>query len=141
MFSNTERAKFNYKERVKRVLLLQAKANAARLQLKLKMLKEKRYCRKRKKITATKELKRLKDATKMLKDPLLIKPVTRIANLKFLDLELLANLGQLQANFNFFINLSFLNALLLLSLQGFKFRGSFSKILLLGTKLSILLGA
>jgi len=31
MFSNTERAKFNYKERVKRVLLLQAKANAARL--------------------------------------------------------------------------------------------------------------
>jgi len=57
------------------------------------MLKEKRYCRKRKKITATKELKRLKDATKMLKDPLLIKPVTRTANLKFLDLELLANLG------------------------------------------------
>ena len=57
------------------------------------MLKEKRYYYKRKEIAATEELKRLEDATRMLKNPLLIKPITRIANLKFLDLELLANLG------------------------------------------------
>ena len=43
MFSNTKRGKFNYKERVKQVLLLQAKANAARLCLKLELLKEKQY--------------------------------------------------------------------------------------------------
>jgi len=57
------------------------------------MLKEKRYCCKRKEIAATEELKRLEDAARMLKNPLLIKLITRIANLKFLDLEPLANLG------------------------------------------------
>jgi len=51
VFSNTKRGKFDYKERAKRVLLLQAKANATRLKLKLKLLKEKRYSYKQEEIT------------------------------------------------------------------------------------------
>jgi hypothetical protein len=50
------------------VLLLQAKANAARLRLKLKLLKEKRYYCERKEITANKELEQLEDKVEMLKD-------------------------------------------------------------------------
>ena len=53
--SNTKRSKFNYKKRVKRLLLLKAKANTTRLCLELEELKEKRYSCKRKKIAATKE--------------------------------------------------------------------------------------
>jgi len=93
VFSNTKRGKFNYKERTKRVLLLQAKANAARLRLKLKLLKEKRYSCKQEEIAITKELKRLKDKAKMLKDLLLLEPVTRTANPFVLNTRLFTNLG------------------------------------------------
>jgi len=74
------------------VLLLQAKADTSRLQLKLKLLKEKPYSYKRKKITITKELKRLENAAKMLKDLLKPKAVARTDSLNFLNLNLLANL-------------------------------------------------
>jgi len=63
-----------------------------RLPLKLKLLKEKQYSYKRKKITITKELKRLEDAARMLKDLLKPKAITRINSLNFLNLNLLANL-------------------------------------------------
>ena len=56
------------------------------------MLKEKRYCYKRKEIAATKELKRLEDKVRMLKD-LPLKSIAYTANLNTLDLGLLANLG------------------------------------------------
>jgi hypothetical protein len=75
------------------VLLLQAKANAARLRLKLKLLKEKQYNCKRKEIAVNKELELLEDAAKMLKDVSLLELVAYIANLNSLDLELLANLS------------------------------------------------
>jgi len=75
------------------VLILQAKANAARLRLKLKLLKEKRYSYKQEEIAATKELERLENAAKILKKLPLLEPITRIANLNFLDLKLLTNLG------------------------------------------------
>jgi hypothetical protein len=65
---------------MKRVLLLQAKANAARLRLKLKLLKEKRYSYKQEKIAVTKELKQLKNKASLLKDVLLLELVTRTAN-------------------------------------------------------------
>jgi len=93
VFSNIEKGKLDYKKQAKRVLLLQAKANAARLYLKLKLLKEKRYSYKQEEIATTKELKYLKDAAKILKKLPLLKTVTRIANLNFLDLKLLTNLG------------------------------------------------
>ena len=57
VFSNTKRGKFNCKERAKRLLLLKAKANAARLYLKLEELKEKRFSCKREEIAAIKEFK------------------------------------------------------------------------------------
>ena len=117
------------------MLLLQAKANATRLYLKLELLKEKQYSYKQEEIAATKELERLEDAARMLKEVSL----SRTANLNFLDLELLANLGQLQANLNFFIN-SFFNVSFLPLPLDFKFKGSFSSIYLLGPKLPILLG-
>ena len=63
-----------------------------RLPLKLKLLKEKQYSYKRKEITITKELKRLKNAAKMLKDLFKPKAITRINSLNFLNLNLLANL-------------------------------------------------
>ena len=57
VFSNTKRSKFNCKERAKQLLLLKAKANAARLYLKLEDLKEKRFSCKRKEIATIKKLK------------------------------------------------------------------------------------
>ena len=93
MFSNTKRGEFNCKEQKKQVLLLQAKADAARLCLKLKLLREKQYSSKREEIATTKELERLEDKARMLKELPLLEPVTRTANLNFLDLELLTNLG------------------------------------------------
>ena len=117
------------------MLLLQTKANTARLYLKLELLKEKQYSCKQEEITITKELEQLEDTARILKKVSL----SRIANLNFLDLELLANLGQLQANLNFFIN-SFLNVLFLPILLGFKLKSSFSSIYLLELKLPILLG-
>ena len=56
VFSNTKRGKFNCKERAKRLLLLKAKANAARLCLKLEELKEKRFSCKREEIAAIEKL-------------------------------------------------------------------------------------
>jgi hypothetical protein len=75
------------------VLLLQAKANAAQLQLKLKLIKEKRYSCKRNKIAVTEELERLEDKARLLKDVLLLEPVKRAANPTVLDSRLFANLG------------------------------------------------
>jgi len=63
-----------------------------RLRLKLKLLKEKQYSYKRKEITITKKLKRLENATRMLKDLFKPKAITRINSLNFLNLNLLANL-------------------------------------------------
>ena len=77
----------------------------------------------------------------MLRELPLIKPVAYTVNSNILDLELLANLGQLQVNFNSFVNPSFLNALFLPLPLDFKLVGSFSSIYLLEPKLSILLGA
>ena len=74
-------------------MLLKAEANAARLYLKLEELKEKRFSYKQEEIAAIEELERLKDATRILKKLSLLELVTRIANLNFLDLELLTNLG------------------------------------------------
>jgi hypothetical protein len=91
VFSNTKRGEISRKEQKKRVLLLQAKANAARLQLKLKLLKEKQYHRERKEIAANEELERLEDEAGMPKDVPLPEPVARTANLNSLDLEPLAN--------------------------------------------------
>jgi len=93
VFSNTKRGKFNCKERAKQLLLLKAKANTTRLCLKLEELKEKRFSCKREKIAAIEELKQLKDTIEMLKKLLLLEPIARTANLNFLDLDLLANLG------------------------------------------------
>ena len=93
VFSNTKRSKFNYKEHAKRLLLLKAKANAARLRLKLEELKEKRFSCKREEIAAIEELKQLENTAGMLKELLLLEPIARTANLNFLDLKLLANLG------------------------------------------------
>ena len=93
VFFNTKRGKFNCKERAKRLLLLKAKANAARLCLKLEELKEKRFSCKREEIAAIEELERLEDTAEMLKELLLLEPVARTANLALLDLDLLANLG------------------------------------------------
>jgi len=56
------------------------------------VLKEKQYSCKRKEIAATKELERLKDKARMLKD-LPLKSIACTANLNNLDLGLLANLG------------------------------------------------
>ena len=55
--------------------------------------KKKRQQQKLKEIAAIEKLKRLKDKVKILKKLLLLKFIARIANLNFLDLELLANLG------------------------------------------------
>jgi hypothetical protein len=55
------------------------------------LLKEKQYYRKRKEITANKELEQLKDKAGMLKDVPLLELVACIANLKSIDLEPLAN--------------------------------------------------
>ena len=93
VFSNTKRGKFNREERAKQLLLLKAKANTARLYFKLEELKEKRFSCKREEIAAIEELKRLEDAAEILKELLLLEPIARIANLNFLDLELIANLG------------------------------------------------
>jgi hypothetical protein len=93
MFSNTKRGKINCKEQVKQVLLLQAKANAAQLQLKLKLIKEKQYSCKRNKIAVIKELERLEDKAKLLKDVFLLEPVTRTANPLILNTRLFTNLG------------------------------------------------
>jgi hypothetical protein len=93
VFSNTKRGKINRKEQAKQVLLLQAKANAAQLRLKLKLIKEKRYSRKRNKIAATEELERLEDKARLLKDVLLLEPVKRAANPTILDSRSFANLG------------------------------------------------
>ena len=94
MFSNTKKGKFNYKERAKQMLLLQAKANTARFCFKLKLLKKKQYSCKQEEIAATKELERLENATKILKKVLLLlKLIKRIANFNSLDLKLIANLG------------------------------------------------
>jgi hypothetical protein len=57
------------------------------------LLKEKQYYCKRKEIAVNKELEQLEDKASLLKDPLLLEPVTRTANLNFLSLELIANLG------------------------------------------------
>jgi hypothetical protein len=57
------------------------------------LLIEKQYSYKREKIAVTKELERLEDKARMLKEFPSPKPVTRIVNLNNLDLELLANLG------------------------------------------------
>ena len=57
VFSNTKRGKFNCKKRVKQLLLLKAKANAARLCLKLEELKERRFSCKREEIAAIEKLK------------------------------------------------------------------------------------
>jgi hypothetical protein len=61
VFSNTKRGKISREEQKKRVLLLQAKADAARLRLELELLKEKRYNREREEIAANEELERLED--------------------------------------------------------------------------------
>ena len=55
--------------------------------------KEKRQRQKLKEIAAIEELERLEDKAGMLKELLSPKSVARTANLDFLDLELLANLG------------------------------------------------
>jgi hypothetical protein len=91
VFSNTKRGKISREEQKKQVLLLQAKANAARLRLKLELLKEKRYHREREEIAANKELEQLEDKAGMLKDVPLLELVARTANLNSLDLEPLAN--------------------------------------------------
>jgi hypothetical protein len=57
------------------------------------LLKEKQYSCKRKEIATTKELERLEDKARMLKELPLLIPVTRIVNLNNLDLELIAKLG------------------------------------------------
>ena len=57
VFSNTKRGEFNREERAKQLLLLKAKANTARLYLKLEELKEKRFSCKKKEIATIKELK------------------------------------------------------------------------------------
>ena len=64
------------------------------------MLKEKQYSCKQEEFTITKELKQLENTARILKESLeniveILKEVSllRIANLTFLDLELLANLG------------------------------------------------
>ena len=93
VFSNTKRGEFNREERAKQLLLLKAKANTARLRLKLEELKEKCFSCKREEIAAIEKLKRLKDKVEILKKLLLLKFIARIANLNFLNLELLANLG------------------------------------------------
>ena len=74
-------------------MLLKAKANTARLYLKLEELKEKRFSYKREEIAAIEELKQLENTTKILKKLLLLELVARIANFNFLVLNLLANLG------------------------------------------------
>ena len=55
--------------------------------------KKKRQQQKLKEIAAIEKLKRLEDKVEILKKLLLLKSITRIANLNFLNLELLANLG------------------------------------------------
>ena len=73
--------------------MLRAQAKTARLKLKIAKLNAKEKKRKLKEIAAIEELEQLEDAAGMLKELLSLEPVTRIANLNFLDLELLANLG------------------------------------------------
>ena len=147
IFSNTKRGKIKRKRRRKHSLLLAAKveasranAKAAQLRLKLYKLEEKKFAREREEIAATKKLEQLEDTARMLRDSLLLELVTRTANLNILDLELLADLGQSQANPTFFVN-SFLNASFLPLPLDFKFRGSFSSIYLLVPELPVLLGA
>ena len=106
IFSNTKKDKINYKKQAKKLLLLQAKANTKQLQLKLELLKKKRYSYKRNKIATTKKLKQLEDIAKILKNILLLKLVAYIANFNSLNLDSFTNLSQLQAKFfliaNFF---------------------------------------
>jgi hypothetical protein len=75
------------------VLLLQAKANAAQLRLKLKLIKEKQYSCKRNKIAAIEELERLENKAKILKNVLLLEPIKRTANPFILDSKPFTNLG------------------------------------------------
>ena len=74
-------------------MLLKAKANTARLCLKLEKLKERRFSCKREEIATIEELEQLEDTIELLKKLLLLEPIARTANLNFLDLDLLANLG------------------------------------------------
>ena len=55
--------------------------------------KEKKQQQEPKKIAAIKELERLENAARILKELPLLEPITRIVNLNFLDLKLLTNLG------------------------------------------------
>lgn len=124
VFSDTERGEFDREERVKRVLLLQAEADAARLRLELELLKEKRYGREREEIAATEELERLEDAAGMPKELPPWESVARTADLDFLDPEPLADLGWSQADPTFFVD-SFLDASFLPLPLDFEFGGSF----------------
>jgi hypothetical protein len=72
---------------------LRAEAKASRLKLKIAKLKAKKKKRELKEITTTKELKRLEDKARMLKDFLTLKPVMRTANSIILDLNPLTNLS------------------------------------------------
>jgi hypothetical protein len=141
VFSDTKRGEISREEQKKRVLLLQAKADAARLWLKLELLKEKRYHREREEIAANKELERLEDKAGMLKDVPLLELVACTANLDSLDLEPLADFSWLQANLTSFVNPSFLKALFAFLPLDFKYGGSFGDNRLLGIKLPVLLGA
>jgi hypothetical protein len=129
VFSDTERGEIDREERAKRVLLLQAEADAARLRLELELLKEKRYRREREEIAATEELERLEDEAGMPKASLSPEPVTRTADSDFLEPEPLADLGWSQADFNSFVDPSFLDASLLLPPWDFELGGSFGGIL------------
>ena len=127
VFFNTKRKEINNKQLATQLRIARAKAKLAAAKLSLLESKARKQKQELKEITTIKELERLKDAARMLKELPLLEPVTRTANFNFLDLELLTNLGQLQANLTLFTNPSFLNALFLLPTQDFAIRGSLCK--------------
>jgi len=93
VFLDTERREINNKQQATKLRIARAKAKLAAAELSLLESKAKRQGQELKEITAIEELERLEDAARMLKELSLLEPVTRTANLNFLDLELLANLG------------------------------------------------
>jgi len=93
VFSNIERKEFNNKQRATKLRIARAKAKLATTKLLLLESKAKRQMQELKKITVTNKLEQLEDKAKMLKDFLLLEPVTRTANSFILDTRLFTNLG------------------------------------------------
>ena len=139
VFSDTERKELDREERAKRMLLLQAEADAARLRLELELLRERRFSREREEIDATEELERLEDEAGMPKESL--EPIARTADLDFLDLEPLADLGWSQADFTSFVDPSILDSCLLSPSWGFGLEGFDRETLLPGPGLPVSSGA